>query len=92
MSGRGSSGQGGRGAGRGFGGRSQSRRRYNDRFKSKSGSSHNNNRRDEDKFAPHQVGKQPTATYDAVRDKILQYREKQYSHGANLADSIRNDE
>ena len=30
-------------------------------------------RKDDDRFAPHQVGKQPKVTYDTVKERIEQY-------------------
>ena len=85
MSGRGSYGRGGRG----FAGCSGGRGRFDSNKKKSNSVRDNNTKKEDDKFAPHQVGKQPTVTYDTVKERIEQYIQKNYSHGIDLAESLR---
>ena len=74
--------QGGRGRGRGrFGGRGRGR------FNANSKKSDNTKR--EIKFFPHAVGsQQQSVTHETVKDHIIQYVQKNYKNGIDIAESL----
>ena len=93
MSGRGRYNQGGRGNhtwSRGSGRHSGwSRGRFNSsRGSGRTNSNSNNNFNNEMKFVPHYSGRQQTATYDTVRDHIIQQIQKTFKHGIDMAKAI----
>ena len=45
------------------------------------------------KFTPHGIGRdKQTVTYDTVKDHIVQTVQKNYKHGLDVAQSLRNEE
>ena len=63
--------------------------RFDGNKKKCNGYKDNTIKKDDDKFAWHQVGKQLTVAYDTVKEQIKQYIQKSYSQGIDLAESIR---
>ncbi len=44
------------------------------------------------KFYPHSSGQQQSMTFDTVKDRIIQYVQKTYRHGLDIAKSLRDEQ
>ena len=80
-------GRGGRSGGRG--GRGRSNGRFNSRGRGSNGQNQSKGKDSEVKFAPQNSGKAPTATYSTVKEAIVNYVQKMYKNGQDVAKSLK---
>ena len=95
MSGRGRQNNYGRGRSSGRGFRGNYNNRSGNNSNNNSSNRNNNNRNNtqnksnsELKFTPHYSGKQQMATYDTVKEHIIQQIQKTYQYGNDMASSL----
>ena len=77
-----------RGSGRGNG-RGRGYNRSNSSRSNKNSNSNNSNQSIEMKFTPHIQGKPQQATYATVKDAVIQYIQKNYKNGHDVATSLK---